>query len=378
MKDQDAPRLAGPSEYAQSIAVAVSPDVLPQDGASQSMVTVTARDANTQPIRNLTLRAEIWVGGTIADFGALSARSIVTGNDGRAAVVYTAPAAPSIAVDGGIVVNIVLFPLGTDFGNTSFRTASIRLVPPNIVIPPGDLRPAFSVVPASPQENQTALFDASTSTGSIVEYQWDFGDGGRGSGGTTQHAYSKAGTYVVRLTLVDPFGRTASVSQSINVGAGVAPTAAFVFSPTNPLPTQQVFFNASASRPAPGRTLTNFRWDFGDGTSGSGVQTSHVYAQPGTYNVTLVVTDDVGRTATVSQGVTILTDNPVADFTFAPASPIVGRTIVSYSWSFGDGTSGSGVAVTKSYASAGTRNVTLTVTDSTGKSGSTTKPITLQ
>ena len=64
MKDQDAPPLTGPSEFSQSITIAVSPDVLPQDGASQSFITVTARDANAQPIRNLTLRTETRVGGT--------------------------------------------------------------------------------------------------------------------------------------------------------------------------------------------------------------------------------------------------------------------------------------------------------------------------
>ena len=49
MKDQDAPPLTGPSEFAQSIDITVSPDVLPQDGASQSFITVTALDPNAQP-----------------------------------------------------------------------------------------------------------------------------------------------------------------------------------------------------------------------------------------------------------------------------------------------------------------------------------------
>ena len=177
------------------------------------------------------------------------------------------------------------------------------------------------------------------------------------------------------------------------MGAGAQGTADFIFSPTGPLPTQQVFFNASASRPAPGRTLTDYRWDFGDGQSGTGVQPSHAYASPGTYNVTLVVTDDVGRVATITKSLTVLSDNPVALITFAPSSPtagvtiafsgssstaVPGRTITGYSWNFGDGTTGSGVAVSKVYPTPGTRNVTLTVTDNTGKSGSTTIAVTVQ
>ena len=60
----------------------------------------------------------------------------------------------------------------------------------------------------------------------IVDYQWDFGDGGRSSGRTASHAYGSPGTYVVRLTLVDPYGRQASTAQSITVGAAQNPTAA--------------------------------------------------------------------------------------------------------------------------------------------------------
>ena len=393
MKSDEAPPFTGPSELDKSITVTVSPDVLTQDGASQSLVTVTARDGNARPIRNLTLRVETRVGGTPMDFGSLSARSIVTNADGTATFVYTAPAAAPLASDDGLFVEIVVTPIGTDFNNSSVRRASIRLVPPGIIIPPDGLQPSFTINPQNALENQTVLFDASASKGAIAQYQWDFGDGGRSTGRVTQHAYALAGTYVVRLTIVDDFGRSASTSQTVTVGQGAQPTAAFVFSPTNPLPATPVFFNASASRPAPGRTLTNFAWDFGDGTSGSGVQASHSYTLPGNYTVTLVVTDDVGRTATVSQSLTVLTDNPIAEFTFAPASPLVGenvafnasassavpgRTIVSYSWNFGDSTTGSGVAPTKAYATAGTRNVTLTVTDNTGRSGTTTKPITVQ
>jgi PKD repeat protein len=393
MKSQEAPPLSGPSELAQSVAVTVSPDVLTQDGASQSLVTVTARDANAQPIRSLTIRVDTRVDGTPVDFGTLSARSIVTDANGRATLVYTAPAAPAVAPDDFTVVDIVVTPVGTDFNNTTRRSAAIRLIPPGVVIPPDSLKPSFTFTPTNPAENQTVLFDASASVGAIAEYRWDFGDGSSGSGRTASHAYRTAGTYVVRLTLVDAFGRAASTSQSINVGAGAQPTASFVFSPTNPLPTTNIFFNASASRPAPGRTLTNYQWDFGDGSTGSGVTPSHAYTSPGSYTVTLVVTDDVGRTATVSTGLTVLTDNPIAEFTFSPASPLAnqdvafsasassavpGRTIVSYSWNFGDGGVASGVAAGHRYTTPGTRNVTLVVTDSAGKTGSKIVAITVQ
>lgn len=303
IKDQEPPPLSGPSEFGQSVVVSVNPDSLPQDGASQSMVTVTVRDADATPMRNVTLRVETRVGGTPVDFGTLSARSIVTGADGRATFVYTAPAAPAVTVDTFTIVDIGATPIGSDFNNAVTRTAAIRLTPPGIIVPPGDLNPLFTISPATPVDNQTVLFDASASTGSIAEYQWSFGDGRGGSGRTTQHAYSTPGTYVVTLTLVDGYGRSQSRSQSLTVAPAQQPSAAFVFSPTNPRVGTTITFNASASRPPAGSTITSYTWDFGDGsprvTTGDSV-VSKVYALPATYTVTLVVTDNAGRTATIS------------------------------------------------------------------------------
>jgi PKD repeat protein len=308
MKEQEPPPFAGPSEFGQSVNVAVSPDSLQQDGASQSLITVTVRDANGQPMRNVTLRVETSVGGTFADFGSLSARSIVTGADGRATVVYTAPAAPPVAVDDFTIVEIGATPIGTDFNNAVMRSAAIRLTPPGVIVPPGDLVASFTAVPSAPTDGQTVLFDASASRGTIAEYQWNFGDGGRSSGRLTQHAFSAAGTYVVTLTLVDPVGRSTSTAQSITVVAGVNPTAAFTFSPTNPRAGQQMTFNASASRPAAGAQIVSYRWEWGDGTdrvTTGDPLVAHTFGVARTYTVTLVVTDSNGRTASVSLTVQI-------------------------------------------------------------------------
>jgi len=392
MKSQEAPPFAGPSELDTSIVVAVTPDSLTQDGASQSLITVTARDGNSNPVRNLTLRASMAVGGTPMDFGTLSARSIVTGSDGRATFVYTAPAGAFVSSDDFILVDIIVTPIGSDFNNNRSRTASIRLFPPGIVRPPVDLVPEFTFTPTAPSEQQTVLFDASASTGAIVDYQWNFGDGGRASGRTASHRFTAAGTYIVSLTVADGYGSTQSTSKSVTVGAGTNPTAAFVFSPTNPFPAQDIFFNASASRAGPGRTIASYTWDFGDGGTGSGPTPTHRYALAGGYNVTLVVTDDAGRTGTVTQTVAVGADDPVADFTFAPSAPTAGspvafsstsraapgRTIVTSSWVFSGGSPATASGPTASSTfTAGAHNVTLTVVDSAGKIGTVTKQITV-
>jgi PKD repeat protein len=402
MKSQEAPPFIGPSEYGTSIVVTVSPDVLTLDGASQSVVTVTARDPNGSPLRNVSLRAEISVNAVKADFGSLSARNIVTDSNGRATLVYTAPAAPSgPAVDPNTFVDIVVTPIGTDAGNATPRLASIRLIAPGVVIPPDGLQPAFTFTPEDPTDHQNVLFDASTSTGAasnpIATYSWNFGDGDTGSGKTATHSFDDPGTYVVTLTIADQYSRTASASQTVNVGGGAAPTASFLVSPASPRVGEFVNFNGAASRPATGRTIRTYEWDFGDGyqkTTTTPV-TSHDYLISGDFSVTLVVTDDVGRQAVASGSVSVATDAPTADFTYSPTGPaagapvsfngnassaISGRTIVSWQWDFPGGTPGtaSGATPTTAFGFAGTYNVTLTVTDSSGKVGRVTKSVAVQ
>jgi PKD repeat protein len=301
MKNQEAPPLTGPSEFGLSVSVAVSPDVLRGDGASQSVVTVTVRDPAGQPLSNRVLTTDILVDNTVVDFGSLSARSIVTKADGKATLVYTAP----LLSDSESVVDITVTPVGSSSGNHASSSARIRLVPTGIRLPPIDLLPVFSTPTSNPAQGQAVLFDAQESTGSIAQYRWDFGDGGTGVGQTVSHSFSQIGTYFVRLTLVDQAGRTASVSRSISVGQAPAPTANFTFSPANPEPNDDVRFNASSSLPAPGRTIVSYAWDFGDGGSATGVQATRRFTQARTYNVTLTVTDDIGRTSVVTKSVEV-------------------------------------------------------------------------
>lgn len=323
-KKQPAPDLAGPSEHGTSITVSISPDVLEQNGASQSVVTIAARDPNGQPVRDLALRAEILVNGSNFDFGSLSARSVVTGADGRATLVYTAPPAPSAAVDGFTIVEIAVTPVGNDFNNTAIRTAALRVVPPGVITPPDGLVPYFTMTPTNPTDHQRVLFEACSdatrpcapANNPVYTYSWSFGDGHTGNGRTATHDYSTPGTYVATLTLIDGYGRSASTSVSFNVGPGTNPTAVFTFSPTEPLPNTTVHFNATGSRAAPGRSIVSYAWDFGDGSApGSGAQVSHFY-RAGSFTVTLVVTDDAGRTGVTS--LTVPVEIPEDDLT-APA-----------------------------------------------------------
>jgi PKD repeat protein len=397
-----APPLTGPSGNGTSLTVSVSPDVLTQDGQSQSLVSIAAFGPNGQPFPNLPLRAEIIVGGASTDFGTLSARNVVTDAAGHASVVYTAPPAPVIDTDNNTVVSISVAALSTDFANNNPVNANIRLVPPGVVgPPPSPLRPDFTV-PTATQGNE-AVFQATVvdakgvdATAQVSSYQWTFGDGGSASGRNVTHTYSEPGSFAVSLTITDLLGRTQRTTHSITVGQGQLPTATFVTSPASPIVDQQINFNASGSTAEPGHTITEYSWNFGDGNLGSGPLVQHSYHDVGTYTVTLKVVDDAGRkSALVAQTITVGTGNPTVDFTFNPSAPkggqqvtfdasatlaAPGRTIVSFSWSFGDGGSGTGQTVVHTYGAVAvptTFNVLLTVTDSSGKTSSVTKPITI-
>lgn len=398
VKKQEAPSLTGPSELSLAISINVSPDVLAQDGASQSLVTITARDSNGQPLRNLSLRAEIAVGGAITDFGTLSARNVVTDTNGRATLIYTAPA-PAAVVVPTTDVEIRVTPSGSDFANETARQATIRLVPAGVIgAPPSPLRPSF-LLPAA-VVGDAAVFSAivtdaanNDATAQVATYAWNFGDGHTGTGRTVTHTYTGPGSFPVSLTITDALGRTALTSQTLTVGPGSNPTATFVMSPpSNPNIGQAISFNASASTATPGHTIASYSWDFGDGSSAGGVTTTHAYAVAGTYTVILTVSDDAGRTATATQPVTVGLAGPSATFTTSPASPIVsqqinfnasqsrpvpGRSIVSYAWDFGDASVGSGVQTTHAYALVGTYTVTLTITDDAGQTAFATQSITV-
>ena len=257
---------------------------------------------------------------------------------------------------------------------------------------------AFSFSPSSPNMGAAVSFNAGASydpDGSIVAYTWQFGDGTTGSGITTAHAYAAPGTYTVTLTVTDNSGATDSTTRSVTVSPtpNQAPVAAFTFSPSSPTVGATVSFNAAGSYDPDG-SLVAYAWQFGDGTSGSGITSARAYAVPGTYTVTLTVTDNNGATNSTTRSVTVSpTPNqaPVAAFTFSPSSPTTGTAVafsaagsydpdgslVAYAWQFGDGGTGSGVTASHAYSLPGTYTVTLTVTDNNGATNSTTRSVTV-
>jgi PKD repeat protein len=392
------PSLSGPSELALRIAIQVTPDEILQDGSSQATLQIEAANFDGRPARATSLRIATTFEGVIQDFGTLSAKTVVTGDDGRARVVYTAPPRPVQPVDDFNVVTFQVTPIGTDFNGEVPRTAQLRLLPPGAVLPPNvPPVPDFSFTPTSPTVLTNVVFDASATTddgatcGPRCAYNWDFGDGQSGAGVFVTHSFAQQGNFQVRLTATDARGASTMVAKTVTVGAGTAPTASFTFSPSAPLVNEQIFFTAEASRAASGRRIVSYDWNFGSGRTGTGVTISKAYDAPGTYTVTLTVTDDAGNKGTATQQVAVTVGQaPTASFSFSPTAPAVGQQIfftaeasraapgsqiVAYDWNFGSGRTGSGITISKGYDTPGTYVVTLTVTDDQGRQGTTQQSV---
>ena len=392
VKDVDTPPLAGPSSLARTILMTADRDTLLQDGSDVATITLRSQ---VQPGQSDTIRAraQVFVDGVAQDFGTLSNKNpIITANGST--ITYRAPAAPTTpAGQVATTVTIAVTPDDSgDFRSETTRTIDLRLIPPGVLLPTNpSLRAAFSFEPASPRVLDLVTFNASTTTNSgaacnsACTYAWDFGDGTSGTGQITTHQFRTIGTFLVRLTVTDPRGATSTTAQAVTVGAGEPPTVSFTTSPANPGVNQDVFFNASASEPAPGRTITSYEWSFGDGNFGSGVIVSHRYAAGGSYQVALTATDDagsIGRSSATLQIGPVLGPEPEAEmecsdgnaFSSQPvscdasgSSPGTGANIVSYTFNWGDGSPEevqSNPVQSHLYRSAGTFLVTLTVRDS--------------
>jgi len=174
----------------------------------------------------------------------------------------------------------------------------------------------------------------------------------------------------------------------VPVGAATAPTVDFTFSPTAPTINQDITFVATAQSSVPGHAIVRYDWNFGSGSPQSGQVVTKAYDTPGTYNVTLTVTDDLGLTKIATKQVPVV-NGPgglFATFTVSPSNPKVGQNvffnagsstgnIVRYDWDFGDGTTVSGTSATQShvFGSANTFVVRLTVVDASGRTNTTTQ-----
>src|SRR5262249_54340561 len=246
---------------------------------------------------------------------------------------------------------------------------------------------------------------------SIVKYEWDLNNDGTYdvttnsatttvSWATMSGFHASPGTYAIGLRVTDSFGATATATTTLSIYDN-RPFAAFTISPSSAAPNQSVTFDASGSHEgSPFHSIVSYAWDFGDGSSSTGVNptATHAYSLFGTYTVTLKVTDDntPAKTDVTTHAVFVNQGNlpPVAiaggpyvvqygqgatldaSGSFDP-NAAAGDQIVQYSWDlnndgfFGDAT-GATVALSAAQVAAyglGTFPIGVRVSDTFGATG---------
>ena len=186
-----------------------------------------------------------------------------------------------------------------DAGGSKSVSASVAVAPrPNQPPSAGFTPPSCTAgVPCQFQDG------SADSDGSIASRSWTFGDGSTSSDLNPAHTFAAANSYTVTLTVTDDKGVTATVSSNVTVSAAPngSPTAAFT-PPACVAGTPCQFSDGSSD--ADGNVVTR-AWSFPNGATGSGPNAQTTFASPGTYSVTLSVTDDDGATSSVSHDVVV-------------------------------------------------------------------------
>jgi PKD repeat protein len=205
---------------------------------------------------------------------------------------------------------------------------------------------SFSATPLSGPVPLNVTFK-SNSSGIISEWMWDFGDSRKDFGEVVSHTYTRAGTYSVSLRVSGPGGSSEEVREDfITVGSLLTPPQAKFKTDkrTGFAPLLVNFTDQSLGK------VTEWSWNFGDGSTSNEQNPSHEFNSTGIYSVTLKVPGPAGTNAMSKKGYLVVSPYPeplIAKFNLTPSGGIVPLSIQCtdtstgainrYLWEFGDG-----------------------------------------
>jgi len=229
---------------------------------------------------------------------------------------------------------------------------------------------SFSADPVSGPAPLSVNF-RSESNGSISNWSWDFGDLSQGTGEVVTHTYTRPWTYSVALRVNGTAGSSIEVREDlITVGSPLTPPQARFRTDkkTGYAPLTVRFTDESLGR------VTNWSWDFGDGTRSIERNPIHVFNETGVYSVSLTVSGPGGNNKISRKGYIVVSSEPeplVAGFSLTPSegmAPLAVQCmdnstgiIKRYLWDFGDGAVSEEKNPTHRFTNPGSYIVTLTI-----------------
>jgi PKD repeat protein len=220
----------------------------------------------------------------------------------------------------------------------------------------------FTYYPDSTNQLTINFMDMSYDANGIPPdtWLWEFGDGTISDTQNPVHTYADSGFYMVCLTITaDSSSCTSNYCEEVFTGYTPPPSDCESFIMLNNMDGLTVDFQGYTISQYP----TDYMWEFGDGTSGTGEYISHTFSSPGMYNVYLNTVDATGCTyqtltqvwldstfqgcsnyfTYVQNDSNTYTFNGVVYLNNGGTYPDSSAT---YSWDFGDGTSGTGQTIT--------------------------------
>lgn len=220
------------------------------------------------------------------------------------------------------------------------------------------------------QLDSPTSFNATIDEGTAVSFTWDFGDGNVGTGPSPSHTYAAAGTYTAEVIAANDVNNVMATTV-VTVVDGNLPINNVTVSASTPTELgEATTFSADSDG-----TGVAYTWDFGDGSTGTGANPTHVYTQTGTYDVQVTAQNDKGQRAANTQVVVQVTPRAIQELELVPPANLRAGTVqtfqanigagsnVTYSWDFGDGNTGTGAVVNHTYAQPGSYLVLLTASN---------------
>jgi len=204
-------------------------------------------------------------------------------------------------------------------------------------------------------------------------YSWNFGDGTTSTSSMPIHQYNAYGTYYVCLT-VQMNGMTCTYCDTV-LWYGSSPCNADFTAYVDTTSSGLVYFSNNSTG-----NFTNAYWSFGDGTTSSQFNPVHTYSQQGSYLVCLTVYNNSGCQSSFCDSITIGTQpGPCTPVFYAYPDSTIGNGVVNfgllnncgstgwtYTWNFGDGTTGTGLYPVHVFQTSGTFWVCVDAVDANG------------